>query len=106
MTKQLSRTDGVGGGVGHTPGPWRAVVRSNQKGIRNVAVDLPPRGAWFPSATAAFTKEDVANARLIAAAPDLLAACKTALRHLCDTDACHEGKLVRAAIAKAEGRTP
>lgn len=53
----------------NTPGPWRAVVRANQKGPQMVAVDMPPRGAWKPTRDR-LTDEDVFNARLIAAAPD------------------------------------
>lgn len=51
---------------------------------------------------------NAANARLIAAAPDLLAACKAALKWIEADESTHgrpfgEGKVLRAAIAKAEG---
>lgn len=51
-----------------------------------------------------WTREDVANARLIAAAPDLLEACKALLSHLAYG---HEALEIQAAaaIAKAEGRS-
>lgn len=85
----------------HTPGPWTAhgtVV--NQEGER----------FEYPVATTGIspvpTEEAFANARLIAAAPELLAACQRALTVLCEydfdpyTDA---GDILRAAIAKAAG---
>lgn len=54
-----------------SPWPWRAVVRANQHGPQMVAVDMPPRGgAWRPTRKD-LTPVDVANARLIAAAPEL-----------------------------------
>ena len=60
----------------HTPGPWRAVVRSNQHGLQVAAVDMPPHTSWRPSKQRPHAVPDyeAANARLIAAAPDLLAA--------------------------------
>jgi len=68
----------------HTPGPWRAVVRSNQMGVRSAGVDMPAGSrAWTRRGTnPKFDEQDAANARLIAAAPDLLATLK-ALRDEC-----------------------
>ncbi len=78
--------------VKHTPGSWRVRWPNNEKrspSQRAIVVDDPlkPRGylciAWVGS-TAAYIKQDEeiaarhdANARLIAAAPDLLEACHT-----------------------------
>ena len=92
----------------HTPGPWRAVltyvhsVREDRRTITSVAdCGLTPRRA----------EEAQANARLIAAAPELLEACKAALVELEGLDATFEGLdestyeslfILRAAIAKAE----
>lgn len=45
-----------------------------------------------------------ANARLIAAAPDLLEACKAALSELLRVSPSQASPIVRAAIAKAEGK--
>lgn len=60
-----------GPAAGHTKGPWRAVVRSNQHGIQSVAVDMLRRGVWKP-ARKLLTAEDIANAHLIATTPNLL----------------------------------
>jgi hypothetical protein len=65
---------------------------------------------WVPTPEA---DEAMANARLIAAAPDLLAACEKALYqlhlhasggNLTEDDACDACAELEAAIAKAEGR--
>jgi hypothetical protein len=91
----------------HTPGPWKAegkqieptrghrveyVLSTNEDGV--IAQ------VWTPSD--ANTDKRAANARLIAAAPDLLAFARECAR--ADSD-CGEGirNAARAAIAKAEG---
>jgi hypothetical protein len=54
------------------------------------------------------TAEDAANARLVTAAPDLLEACKMALprfEKMEAGDAKLTTRFLRAAIAKAEGRS-
>ena len=94
----------------HTPGPWVA-----GKVPQNPYPD-PPGDKWSIQAASAWWIADVypfaggcqddsetqANARLIAAAPDLLAACKTVSEHVGrECRACQETLL--AAIAKAEG---
>lgn len=93
---------------GHTPGPWRIApefsVLSVWSGDTEVASAWRESG-WIDEAT------QRANARLIAAAPDLLAACEAMLAHEVYT---YEGNLearvtvprdvidqLRAAIAKA-----
>ena len=56
----------------HTPGPWRANsswIEGPKMALRVAAIDWPKRGS-APASKA----EAEANARLIAAAPDLLAA--------------------------------
>lgn len=96
---------------GHTPGPWRAGLGDDQS-PRHGEFELAclehhvfGTGIYAPGDYYSENyAEHEANARLIAAAPDLLAACKRALED--------EGALVgatrrgeiRAAIAKAEGR--
>ncbi len=101
----------------HTPGPWHHTgrefndVRDSDDELVAVALHLrvgqPERSV----------QEAEANARLIAAAPELLEALKTAMQQL-ETDAIfmslsgangdHQAKaalIARAAIAKATGET-
>jgi hypothetical protein len=105
--------------VRHTPGPWlsdehgyiiQAPARDNDRCIKIIS-------PWIAAAWEG-DEEAMANNRLMAAAPDLLAACdaaETMLRCLPDTTTNAGGTkstmttrrallLVRAAIAKAEGR--
>lgn len=68
-------TGGAGGMSAYTPGPWwcdtdHVVYPSDDRGGQSWIADC--RGATNP----------VADARLIAASPDLLAACKVALKSL------------------------
>ncbi len=105
----------------HTPGPWRA----GRPDMRTIVDGVPSKWVYGPereggngyiavaSGTASADWDEVmANARLIAAAPDLLEACEAALANL---DYLREqwgfhasremtGKL-RAAVAKANGET-
>ena len=90
----------------HTPGPWR--LSKHQR--FDVYADTPPAGLRFIGTTYGngdmpphIAREDEANARLIAAAPDLLEACRLAIAdgfELTDktVDALHN------AFAKAIGR--
>ena len=97
---------------GHTPGPWRiskysetAVQAKDGRGVASTG--------GFQSSVADENPTNQANARLIAAAPDLLKAAKTMLQYY---DAFVEDKTafpgetemyadpLRAAIAKAEGQ--
>ena len=97
----------------HTPGPWSSngstITKSN--GLR-VRVMSPTAAA--PEAWSDIVKTLHADARLIAAAPELLEACKEMLEayapHAMDTvekfgpDALHSAvKLAQQAIKKAEG---
>lgn len=65
----------------HTPGPWKAdtflVTASNGREVTHVGL-LGRRKSSFPDQSG--VDECVANARLIAAAPDLLAALKQAVQ--------------------------
>ncbi len=103
----------------HTPGPWRVFEAKDRhgrtiivrEGIYEVALACPT--ASSPASGARYLERD-ANACLIAAAPDLLAAVKAARAEL---DALGKGtrppimdpmalmRLYEAAIAKAEGRS-
>ena len=92
----------------HTPGPWTAIPRLHlgDSPIIDEAGD----------SIALVRCEDVvpsirnANARLIAAAPDMLAACEAAVRRLSSTrfNTAADADIVTqllAAIAKAKGET-
>ena len=95
----------------HTPGPWRVSARANrmidvlhsnnQKGaITHALCRVQARDSWVDEAAA--------NARLIAAAPELLEALKNmceGFRILKDSDFPALAK-ARAAIAKATGYAP
>ena len=84
----------------HTPGPWTAIIeKDGEHVVDTYVVDVDEDVVVRPSA-----KLSEPDARLIAAAPDLLAALK-----LADTildgfplyATGHGGKTIRAAIAKA-----
>lgn len=92
--------------MGHTPGPW-VVVKPNADNPSRAMVGSA-KGANIYNAP--LTDETEANAHLIAAAPDMFAACEKALIALAPNDgysgpgaeAC---KVLRAAIAKAKGQS-
>lgn len=84
--------------MSHTPGPWHL---DPFRKYANVHGEVMSHLARVPIDTA----EAEANARLIAAAPDLLEACREALSILDYERADVETRAqVYAAIAKAEGR--
>lgn len=100
----------------HTPGPWEAGEPSTCGNAHEIAVRSPPLGVvvcsltWIDSAISADTEAEAAtraDAFLIAAAPDLLAACVAALDRLGDlpTTRVDTDLAVRLhnAIAKARG---
>lgn len=89
----------------HTPGPWEVLDADSYAGEPALAVAatedaggrpvcLCSHGAYMPR-----TPEDDANAHLIAAAPELLAACKDILGFLKAEG--FDVRIVKAAIAKA-----
>ena len=89
----------------HTPGPWR--LEEHNGAPRNLMASKAKIIATYPCL---FGKVDLANFRLLLAAPDLLAACKAAYRHITDIEGAlgeHPDNpvpsMLRAAIAKAEG---
>jgi hypothetical protein len=104
----------------HTPGPWKAqlregYVRHHAKGQWEVVSAYETE--WWIADAAPHTGCDEANARLIAAAPELLAALETVLSWAEPVAGDNRDKeaaaneeasiaLARAAIAKAEGETP
>ncbi len=90
----------------HTPGPWTLLGSEIRSSDRGVALIKWEHARYGDPARGAVEAEDRANACLIAAAPELLEACKEALRQsCCDGDLCAYGwhDLARAAIQKAEG---
>lgn len=98
---------------GHTPGPWRTCNYvdvfpddGDMRGRRHIAhcdMDNAPLASAEPSETTDLTYEECwANARLIAAAPELLSAVKL-LREVCGEIPEPYAVRIDAAIAKAEG---
>ena len=99
----------------HTPGPWLIEWNAAQGGEGHYITDSKDMGELSRIAAVLFhddaDNETRANARLIAAAPDLLEIAR-AIVAICDTGkyadmACMEGSplvdAARDAIAKAEG---
>ena len=88
----------------HTPGPWNHAADSLRPGRYSIYHNGPIAHCGD---TTAEPGDGLANARLIAAAPDLLNACRQAAdwidRHRV-SGALGVYDLARAAIAKAEGR--
>lgn len=84
-----------------TKGPWFA--KSTATGFRIAALSIGGDNVAF-TATGTDEQESEANARLIAAAPELLAALKLAL-HDVPSEAPHRA-VAESAIARAEGRAP
>ena len=93
----------------YTPGPWRT-SHHGYPTLYQVHAFIEPgiAGLWSPDGNG----EQQANARLIAAAPDLLAACKVALEVIAGlegqqamADDSHRPRVeaILAAISQAEG---
>lgn len=103
----------------HTPGPWRLWTSKIEPGVFTIHGDSPHTVEGVSSENMVIASrmigtpvgmEGVANAHLIAAAPELLAALKMIVQtHLasCKGEDCHVSgiDLANAAIAKAEGWT-
>lgn len=101
----------------HAPGPWTAGVAETDLGVQiSVCIngkDSDGDNTGFLIAQMPFNAEDWANARLIAAAPDMLAALKQL--DICARDGLLDDarraefnvayKIARSAIAKAEGKS-
>lgn len=104
--------DGLMPAAQHTPGPW--IWQHWPDGVDAVA-QASTLGTIATIQSGAFADEDQANARLIAAAPDLLEACKKLIEwddrekdHAIDFWArvglCKEAfEAMRAAVTKADG---
>src|SRR5687767_11509124 len=98
----------------HTPGPW-TVEEFNADDLQSPArfngpvvvyadadCDIHPVADCSCNHTCRESDEAQANARLIAAAPDLLEACKKTLGYLTTRGAVPDLERLRQAIAKAE----
>lgn len=85
----------------HTPGPWKT------QGFENLIVNSPLDNTIVcsPGSDTGTLIEMKSNARLIAAAPDMLDALKTALHYLSDDIPAPALYEIEAAIKKAEGGT-
>ncbi|WP_043588450.1 hypothetical protein [Geminisphaera colitermitum] len=97
--------------ISHTPGPWK--VREDYTGDFLTELEIIADNSYYhriarinAEEESALVQEQGANARLIAAAPELLAALKECLDLLTVGHNSHAYTVVRAgkAIAKAEGR--
>lgn len=92
----------------HTPGPWR-YDRCNGSPTTGEHMIAGGKPGYLAEVRDCGSGDVSANARLIAAAPDLLEACKRMIGSLgvmvCDADSCGDIVFARAAIAKATGET-
>ena len=84
----------------HTPGPWK---QNEDTGMNDSGVILDHIGTVIVTDIYGRTDEEAeANANLIAAAPDLLAALEAAVKHI-SLIGTEVGNMLEAAIAKARG---
>jgi len=83
----------------HTKGPWNLVWWGNEQFPFPLSILANDDGAWV---TRGGEVSSEANARLIAAAPDLLEALKIAQLWL-DIDGRYDMQAINAAISKATG---
>ena len=77
----------------HTPGPWHVVEDTGEYMVDSLLHNIVVCSTHPP--------QHAANARLVAAAPELLMACEEALEHVLEGSTCHD--FISAAIAKAKG---
>jgi hypothetical protein len=97
--------------MSHTPGPWESdSAKDGESRYHQIDAPTPNELVTFPYTVAdtmnrhhcVTPHEDAANARLIAAAPELLAALKDVREYYGPSEYMPQ---VDAAIAKAEGRS-
>ncbi len=96
----------------HTPGPWEFGPNHSSTGLAGQLVVRPagefPHGEWVADVGSMYDDHREANARLIAAAPDLLAALIAITTTRCDgidiTPINDAWDMATAAIAKATGQ--
>lgn len=87
----------------HTPGPW-AAVEWERHAPTTIVRDVEGRRTVIAEVEGGDSAEVLANARLIAAAPDLLMALRALLARSDMEYWPLEQEVARAAIAKAEDR--
>lgn len=91
----------------HTPAPWDYLA-SNNSSLMLIETPLENKtgaGIHIASLAGKNNEQTIANARLIAAAPELLEVCKTAWAYCCENLAQEMWmKELVDAIAKAEGK--
>jgi hypothetical protein len=92
--------------MSHTPGPWivEEDVRHYSGAEEMVGYNIVAPGDKYIAGPEGILPDNEADARLIAAAPDLLEACKAAEWNSLDLPASVVEQL-RAAITKATGET-
>lgn len=99
----------------HTPGPWEVITKKSEYyGHKHAGFDarhpriITDKGLAIANVVPWHGVEFAANARLIAAAPELLAALERLLDHTTAANKDYDATTVaRAAIAKAKGqKTP
>ena len=88
----------------HSPGPWKVEYYSWVRAADGEAVCHGIGEIKYGRTVEAQLLLAEANARLIAAAPDLLEAAKYAMAECVDLIATVPGNLLEKAIAKAEGK--
>lgn len=91
---------------GHAPGPWKAWQRDADKGSNYWLIRTANEKTGLDDTIRGYCGES--NARLIAAAPELLEALKNILSLYESDDGCRdlpEYKSGQSAIAKAEGKS-
>jgi hypothetical protein len=98
--------------MNYTPGPWTYTLEFGSPGYQSIYVrDAGRQQLYFLGSLTRFQKnENEANAMLISAAPDLLAACEHVMANYghnaqddCECEDCEYLRPVTQAIAKAKG---
>lgn len=92
----------------HTPGPWKANLAAHQLRVPDSVNTVHGLHVCDVASYGASPEQRHANARLIAAAPELLSALESILSETDGRNASHIGQdrafsIARAAIAKAKG---
>lgn len=92
----------------YTPAPWHVIEKEAHKGkgILHIVEEVGNQNLEIATMMAVgHEKEFQANARLIAAAPELLEAAEKAIEYCVDLIGTEEGNALIAAIAKAKGKS-